>query len=60
MEYPVENTAAKTVNILGHKQLKENLEKKMALIKLEDIYQHERAMAKKLCKENTWSLNKFG
>jgi hypothetical protein len=37
------------VNRLGHLQLKENLEKKMALMKLEDIFQHEHAMAKKLC-----------
>ena len=27
---------------------------------LEDIFQHEHAMAKKLCNENTWSLNKLG
>ena len=34
--------------------------KKMALMMLEDIFQHEHATAKKLCNENTWSLNKLG
>ena len=41
-----------SVNRLGHAQLKENQEKKMALMKLEDIFQHEHATAKKLCIEN--------
>jgi hypothetical protein len=34
------------VNRIGHVQLKENLEKKMALMKLKDIFQHEHAWPK--------------
>ena len=40
-----------TVNRLGHVQLKGNLEKKMVLMKLEDIVQQEDAMNKELYHE---------
>ena len=39
------------MNRLSHKQLKGNLEKKMALMNLEDIVQNEDAMTKKFCDE---------
>ena len=37
------------MNRLGHVQLKGNLEKKIALMKLEEIVQQEDAMAKEFC-----------
>ena len=40
-----------SVNILGHVQLKGNLEKKMALMKLEDIIHQEDAMTKEFSGE---------
>ena len=62
MEYTVQNTTTShliclgkkrlskqlivSVNRLGHVQLNENLEKKIALMELEDMVQQENAMAK--------------
>ena len=43
------------VNRHGQVTLKRNLRKTMALIKLEDIVQHEDAMTKKFCEEKIWS-----
>ena len=40
-----------TVNWLGHVQLKGNLEKKIALKKLEEIVHQDKAMAKEFCDE---------
>ena len=40
-----------TVNSLGHVQLKGNLEKKMAMMKLEDIFQLEDAIKKEFYDE---------
>ena len=54
-----------SVNILGHVQLKGNLEKKMALIKLEDIVHQEDAKTKEfsdyffLCKTIFCCVKKF-
>ena len=39
------------MNRLGHVQLKGNLEKKIALKKLKEIVQQDKAMAKKFCDE---------
>ena len=68
MEYTVENTAANnlidlgkkrlskqliiSVNRLGHVQMKGNLEKKIALLKLEEIVQQEDAMNKEWLPED--------
>ena len=48
-----------SVNRLGHEQLKGNLEKKMALMKLEDIVQQEDAMATEFCDDKIISKNVF-
>ena len=49
-----------SVNRLGHLQLESNLEKKMALMNLEDIVQQENAMAKEFCDDKITSENSFG
>ena len=49
-----------SVNRLSLVQLKGNLEKKMALMKLEDIVQHEEAMAKEFCDDKFLIKKRLG
>ena len=46
------------VNRLGHVQLKGNLEKKIAIMNLEEIVQNEDAMAKEFCEEQNFKVKK--
>jgi hypothetical protein len=48
------------VNRLGHVQLNGNLEKKMALMKLKHIVQHEDAMAQECSEDLKKKLNTNG
>ena len=46
------------MNILGHEQLKGSLEKKMALMNLEDIVKNENAIVREFCDEQNFNIKK--